>query len=91
VLLFSFGRPEVPVDTHVFRVGTRLGLFRPGATFDQAHDELARLASPEDSYELHVSLIRHGRRTCTARSPRCRECVLLRMCPYGRRVTAAGL
>ena len=29
VLLFSFGRPDIPVDTHVYRVGTRLGLFRP--------------------------------------------------------------
>ncbi len=84
VLLFSFGRPDVPVDTHVYRVGTRLGLFRPGASLDEAHDELAWLADPEDAYELHVSLIRHGRRTCTARNPRCGECALLRMCPYGR-------
>lgn len=84
VLLFSFGRPDVPVDTHVFRVGTRLGLFRPGGSFDEAHDEIGRLADPEDAYELHVSLIRHGRRTCTARNPHCGECVLLRMCPYGR-------
>lgn len=84
VLLFSFGRPDVPVDTHVFRVGTRLGLFRPGASFDEAHDEIARVTDPDDAYELHVSLIRHGRRTCTARSPRCDDCVLLRMCPYGR-------
>ena len=90
VLLFAFGRPEVPVDTHVYRVGTRLGLFPPGTSRDAAHDELARLASPEDAYELHVGLIRHGRRTCTARSPRCRECVLLRMCPYGRSRVAAG-
>jgi endonuclease III len=84
VLLFSFGRPEVPVDTHVFRVGTRLGLFRPGASFDEAHNELARLIDPADAYELHVSLIRHGRRTCTARNPRCGECVLLSICPFGR-------
>jgi endonuclease III len=85
VLLFSYGRPEVPVDTHVYRVGTRLGLFRPGASFEEAHDELLRLSgSPEDAYELHVLLIRHGRRTCTARAPRCPECPLLRMCPYGR-------
>jgi endonuclease-3 len=84
VLLFSFGRHDVPVDTHVYRVGTRLGLFRPGASFDEAHDELLRLTDPEDAYEVHVLLIRHGRRTCTARAPRCRECPLLRMCPYGR-------
>jgi endonuclease III len=85
VLLFSFGRPEVPVDTHVYRVTSRLGLIRPGASFDEAHDELLRLADPEDAYELHVLLIRHGRRTCTAREPRCAECPLRRMCPEGRR------
>jgi endonuclease III len=84
VLLFAFGRPEVPVDTHVYRVATRLGLVREGASFDEAHDELARLTDPEDAYEVHVLLIRHGRRTCTARAPACRECPLLRMCPYGR-------
>jgi endonuclease III len=90
VLLFAFGRPEVPVDTHVYRVGSRLGLWRAGASFDQAHDEMLRLVAPEDSYEVHVLLIRDGRRTCTARAPRCPECPLLRMCPEGRRRLAAG-
>ena len=85
VLLFSYGRPDIPVDTHVYRVGSRLALFRPGASFDEAHDELLRITEdPQEAYELHVSLIRHGRRTCSARNPRCRECPLLRMCPYGR-------
>ena len=40
VLLFAFGLPDVPVDTHVSRVGTRLGLFRPGAPFEELHDEM---------------------------------------------------
>jgi endonuclease-3 len=84
VLLFSFGRPDIPVDTHVYRVGTRLGLFRPGASLEEAHDEMLRLVDPEDAYEIHVSLIRHGRRTCTARNPRCDDCPLLSLCPYGR-------
>ncbi len=84
VLMFSFGRPDIPVDTHVFRVGTRLGLFRPSGSLEEAHDELLRVVPPEDAYETHVSLIRHGRRTCTARNPRCLECPLLRMCPFGR-------
>jgi endonuclease III len=87
VLMFSFGRPEIPVDTHVYRVGTRLGLFRPGAPLDEAHDELLRLVDPEDAYEIHVSLIRHGRRTCSARNPRCHECPLLSLCPYGKALT----
>jgi endonuclease III len=88
VLLFSYGLPDVPVDTHVFRVGTRLGLFRPGASLEEAHDEMLRFAA-DDAYELHVSLIRHGRRTCQARNPRCHECPLLSICPYGR-TRAAG-
>ncbi|MGI8944803.1 MAG: endonuclease III domain-containing protein [Thermoleophilaceae bacterium] len=84
VLLFSYGRPDIPVDTHVHRVGTRLGLFRPGAPLDEAHDEMLRLCRGADPYEAHTSLIRLGRRTCVARAPRCGECPLRRMCPYAR-------
>jgi endonuclease-3 len=84
VLLFAYGRPDVPVDTHVYRVCSRLGLFRPGAPLEEAHDEMLRLVDPDDAYEVHVLLIRHGRRTCTARAPRCTECPLLPLCPYGR-------
>ncbi|MFL5781441.1 MAG: endonuclease III domain-containing protein [Thermoleophilaceae bacterium] len=89
VLLFSYGRPDVPVDTHVYRVGARLGLWRPNAPLDEAHDEMLRLARGSDPYEAHVALIRHGRRTCTARAPRCRECPLLSLCPYGRAAVRA--
>jgi endonuclease-3 len=90
VLLFSFGRHDVPVDTHVYRVGTRLGLFRPKASFEEAHDELLRLTPEGDAYEVHVLLIRHGRRTCNARAPRCAECPLRRRCPEGRRRLGRG-
>lgn len=84
VLLFSFGRHDVPVDTHVHRVGQRLGLFRSGGPLVQAHDEMLRLSAKEDPFESHMALIRHGRRLCSARSPRCGECPLQRMCPYAR-------
>jgi len=84
VLIFAFGRPEIPVDTHVYRVGGRLGLLREGASFEEAHDELLRIVDPEDAYELHINLIRHGRTVCRPR-PRCEECELRRMCPYWRR------
>jgi endonuclease-3 len=90
VLLFSYGRPEVPVDTHVYRVGTRLGLWPERTSLEQAHDEMLRLVGPEDAYEIHVLLIRHGRRTCTARNPACAACPLRRMCPEGRRRLARG-
>jgi endonuclease III len=88
VLLFSYGRPDIPVDTHVYRVGSRLGLWREKASFDEAHLEIARLAgrdaTGQDAYEIHVGLIRHGRRTCHARAPRCDDCPLLSLCPYGK-------
>ena len=80
VLIFSFGRPEIPVDTHVHRVGGRLGLFREGASFDEAHDEMRAVTDPADAYELHINLIEHGRRVCRP-IPRCGQCALRRMCP----------
>ena len=81
MLLFAYGLRDVPVDTHVSRVGTRLGLLRPGAPFDELHDEMLRLTPPGAELELHVNLLRHGRRTCHARTPACRACTLRRMCP----------
>ena len=86
VLLFALGMPDVPVDTHVSRVGTRLGLFPPGAPFEELHDEMLRLTPAGQEVELHINLLRHGRRTCHARRPACAECPLLRSCPYGRRI-----
>lgn len=81
VLLFAYGLREVPVDTHVSRVGMRLELLRPGAPFEQLHDQMLALTPVGEELELHVNLLRHGRRTCHARSPACRECALARMCP----------
>jgi endonuclease III len=81
VLLFSYGLRDIPVDTHVSRVGTRLGLFRPGGPFEELHDAMLALTPPGEELEFHVNLLRHGRRTCHARSPACDECALARMCP----------
>ena len=64
VLLFALGMRDVPVDTHVSRVGTRLDLFRPKAPFEELHDEMLALTLPGEELELHVNLLRHGRRTC---------------------------
>jgi endonuclease-3 len=83
VMIFSFDRPEIPVDVHVHRVGGRLGLFREGAPFEEAHEEMRAITEPADAYELHINLITHGRRVCRPR-PRCGECALARMCPAFR-------
>ena len=81
VLLFALGMRDVPVDTHVSRVGTRLGLFRPRAPFEEMHDEMLAITPPGEELELHLNMLRHGRRTCHARRPACADCALQRMCP----------
>lgn len=80
VLLFSLGRPALPVDTHVERVSKRLGLIPQKATADQAHDLLEALVAPADYYPFHMLLIKHGRRTCAARKPACDRCPIV-ACP----------
>jgi endonuclease-3 len=84
VLLFAYGLHDVPVDTHVSRVGMRLHLLRPGAPFEELHDAMLALTPPGEELELHVNLLRHGRRTCHARTPDCAACALRRMCPSRR-------
>src|SRR5918911_5779817 len=84
VLLFTFGARDVPVDTHVARVGRRLGLLSETSNFDALHDEMVALTPPGAELELHMNLLRHGRRTCIARLPRCEECVLESLCPSSR-------
>src|SRR5215207_2673924 len=84
VRLFAYGECDVPVDTHVSRVGTRLGLFRERAPFEELHDTMLALTPPGQELEFHVNLLRHGRRTCHARRPDCPACALRRMCPSRR-------
>jgi endonuclease III len=81
VLLFALGMRDVPVDTHVARVGTRLALFRPGAGFEELHDTMLAITPTGEELELHLNLLRHGRRTCYARRPDCAGCALNRLCP----------
>jgi endonuclease-3 len=84
VLLFACGKPVLPVDTHVHRVSRRLGLIGARVSAEQAHEDLARQVPPDRVLEFHIQLIRHGRRVCTARDPRCEDCVLLDGCPTGQ-------
>jgi endonuclease III len=86
VLLFALGMHDVPVDTHVSRVGTRLGLFRPSAPFEEMHDEMLAITPPGEELEFHLNLLRHGRRTCHARHPDCAGCALQKMCPSAFKV-----
>jgi endonuclease III len=84
VLLFAFGHAVFPVDTHIHRIARRLKLISPKTTADQAHDLLKPMIPPKSRYEMHILLIEHGRKTCRAINPRCNECVLLDLCPFGQ-------
>lgn len=81
VLLFSLGRPALPVDTHVHRVSQRLGLIGPKVSAAAAHEALEARMLPRLYYPFHVAVIRHGRRVCKAQRPRCTDCVLSDRCP----------
>lgn len=84
VLLFGLKMPALPVDTHVFRVASRLGLIKEGISVEKAHRELESLVPPGDVYRFHVLLITHGRRVCRARLPYCGRCVLREVCDWVR-------
>lgn len=81
VLLFSLGKPSLPVDTHVFRVAKRLGLIDSRVSIVKAHSLLQEQIPASKVYQFHVHMIEHGRRICRARRPRCRRCTLRGTCP----------
>lgn len=90
VLLFAWGRPALPVDTHVHRVALRLGLVPPGMNAEKAHAHLEALVPRRLHYAFHISLIKHGRRLCRSQRPFCPQCPLLKRCPDGRRRLTTG-
>lgn len=82
VLCFAFGRPSLPVDTHVHRVGKRLGLIPAKMSAERAHPLMAALVPPEQHYSFHIQLILHGRELCHARRPDCANCPLTARCDW---------
>ena len=80
-LAFSLGMPAMPVDTHVYRVGKRIGLIGMKTSVDDAHVIMERQVPEERVYAYHVQLIAHGRQTCKAIRPLCDQCALQDLCP----------
>ena len=85
VLLFCYGTPLMPVDTHVERVSKRVGLIPGDASLELAHETWLRLVPEDRAYEAHVNLITHGRRVCDARRPKCAICPLADRCRFADR------
>jgi endonuclease-3 len=84
VLLFAFGMPFMPVDTHVFRLSRRLGLVEEKANPEKAQKKLEEIVPPEKYASFHLNLIRHGRQICHARGPKHEKCCLQGCCDYVR-------
>ncbi|MDO4176316.1 MAG: endonuclease III [Bacillota bacterium] len=90
VLAVGFGEQRIAVDTHVFRVSHRIGLAVSGegesakaagqAEVLATEMELMKILPKERWSEAHHSLIWHGRKCCTARNPKCENCVLNNIC-----------
>jgi endonuclease III len=82
VLGHCFGQPAVIVDTHFSRVVRRIGLTEESdpTKIEQA---IKAMAPPEIQYRFSMLINRHGRRTCNARSPRCTDCPILKLCDHG--------
>ena len=80
VLLFCYGMPLMPIDTHVERVSKRIGLLPPKAPLELAHDLVLALIEDDQMYEAHVNLITHGRAICHARNPRHEICPVAARC-----------
>lgn len=81
VLAEAFNIPAFPVDTHVYRITRRLGLSK-ATTADKVSDEMMKKLPEEYWINAHHLFIAHGRRTCTARSPKCDICAVKSECNY---------
>jgi endonuclease-3 len=81
VLNTAFGEPTIAVDTHIFRVGNRIGL-APGKNERQVEDALVKTTPEEFKQDAHHWLILHGRYVCLARKPKCPDCVIRDLCEY---------
>jgi endonuclease-3 len=81
VLNTAFGEPTIAVDTHIFRVSNRTGLAR-GKTPLQVEKRLLKAVPKAFLKDAHHWLILHGRYTCKARKPNCRECIVRDLCAF---------
>ena len=89
VLNTAFGEPTIAVDTHIFRVANRTGL-APGKTVRQVEDRLLKVTPPQFRHDAHHWLILHGRYTCTARRPRCGQCLIADLCEWPDKAAAVA-
>jgi endonuclease III len=83
VLVFGYGIPAIPVDTHVHRIANRLGAVRT-QTPEETEVELRRVLPEAYWIPINPLLVQHGQNLCRPRGPRCPECPIRGQCATGR-------
>jgi endonuclease-3 len=81
VLNIAFGEPTIAVDTHIFRIGNRIGL-APGKTPAEVEAGLEKVVPAAYKLHAHHWLILHGRYVCKARKPECGRCLIADLCRW---------
>ena len=81
VLNAIFGHPTIAVDTHLFRLGNRIGL-APGKTPAEVEGKLLKVVPAPYMMQAHHWLILHGRYLCKARKPECWRCPIADLCRF---------
>lgn len=84
VLNIAFGHKTLAVDTHVFRLSNRTGL-APGKDVREVEDRLMAVVPDQYMQDAHHWLILHGRYICTARAPKCSQCVVRDLCRFSEK------
>ena len=85
VLNCAFGKPTIAVDTHVFRVANRIGLVdEPNP--EKTEESLLKKIPKKFLYYAHHWMILHGRYTCIARKPNCKNCQIEKFCKFDQKI-----
>lgn len=76
-----FKMPTMPVDTHIFRVSHRIGL-SDGAVPNKVEEDLLKIIPEDFAFNAHHWLLLHGRYVCTAKNPKCENCIISDLCAH---------
>jgi len=83
VMVYAFGKPAIPVDTHVHRISNRLGWVKT-KTREQTEQKLMKLIPRKYWLDVNEVLVIHGQTVCKPIRPLCEKCKVTRYCDYYR-------
>ncbi len=83
VLVYGFGIPAIPVDTHVHRISNRIGLVKT-KTPHETEKELEKIVPKRIWFDINWTFVRLGQTICKPIGPKCEICPIVKLCDYGR-------